>query len=200
MRTLKALDLFAGLGGWSDGLVMEGFEVLGVEIDRQIARRYKHDVIVADVKTLNGEMFKGFDLIVGSPPCVAFSNARYRARHVHGKNPNPEEGFPLINEFWRIVKEAGPKFYAMENIKALTKYYALKPQWHFMISKGGKRCLWTNIPIPLTTEYHFRHKIRDIHGWDKTRPFRSFIPLPIARALGKAVRTRLGAKEGETNT
>jgi site-specific DNA-cytosine methylase len=26
---MKALDLFCGLGGWSDGLAVEGFDVLG---------------------------------------------------------------------------------------------------------------------------------------------------------------------------
>jgi len=192
---MKALDLFCGLGGWSDGLAMEGFTVLGVEIDNKIASRYKYPCLVADIRELKGEWFSDFDLIVGSPPCASFSNARYKSRHVHGKNPNPEEGMELINEFWRIVKEAEPKFYAMENIKALTKYYELKPQWHFMISKGGKRCLWTNIPIPLTTQFRFRHKIRDIHGWDETRPLRSKIPLPIARALGKAVRQQLENEE-----
>ena len=32
---LKALDLFCGLGGWSDGLSLEGFEVSGVEINKK---------------------------------------------------------------------------------------------------------------------------------------------------------------------
>jgi len=56
---MKALDLFCGLGGWSDGLAMEGFEVLGVEIEPKITKLYKHDVICADVRTLDGELFKG---------------------------------------------------------------------------------------------------------------------------------------------
>lgn len=30
---MKALDLFCGLGGWSDGLALEGFEMLGIEIN-----------------------------------------------------------------------------------------------------------------------------------------------------------------------
>jgi len=197
---MKALDLYCGLGGWSDGFVKEGFEVLGVEIDEKIAKRYQHPCLVADIRELHGKMFQTFDVVIGSPPCVEFSNARYKSRHVHGKNPNPEKGMELINEFWRIVDEANPRFYAMENLKVLTKYHYLfktlekmkrKPQWHFMISKGGKRCLWTNIPLPLTTEYRFHHKIRDIHGWEKTRPLRSKIPMPIARMIAKAVKANL---------
>ncbi|MBA7694041.1 hypothetical protein ES703_102642 [subsurface metagenome] len=34
---MKALDLYCGLGGWSDGLALECFDVLGVEIDPEIA-------------------------------------------------------------------------------------------------------------------------------------------------------------------
>jgi hypothetical protein len=75
----------------------------------------------------------------------------------------------------------------MENIKALTKYFKIKPDWHFMISKGGKRCLWTNIPLSLTNELRFSHKIRDIPGWDKTRWQRSYIPYPIAKYVADNV-------------
>jgi len=63
---MKALDLFCGLGGWSDGLSIEGFEILGVEINQEIADLYNHPVIVADVRDLNGKDFQGYDLIVGS--------------------------------------------------------------------------------------------------------------------------------------
>jgi len=178
--------LFCGLGGWSDGFAEEGFNVVGVELNPKIAKRYKHPCIIADVQTLDGKRFQDFDVIVGSPPCSHFSNMRYRNKYA--PKPTPEKGLPLIEAFWRIVEEAQPRFYAMENIKALTKYYDRKPQWHFMISKGGKRCLWTNIPLPLTTQFRFRHKIRDIHGWDKTRPLRAYIPHQISTTLAKAVK------------
>src|SRR4030042_3137648 len=65
----QALDLFSGFGGWSDGLAAEDFEVLGVEIEPKIAALYKHPVIVADVCDLDPNDFRGYDLIVGSPPC-----------------------------------------------------------------------------------------------------------------------------------
>jgi len=181
---MKILDLFCGRGGWSVPFIEYGDDVLGVDIKNS---SYPGQLILQDVRTLDGTRFRGFDLIIGSPPCEDFSNARYKSRHVHGKNPNPMKGLELINEFWRIVKEANPKFYAMENIKALTKYFKIKPNWHFMISKGGKRCLWTNIPLPLTNELRFSHKIRDIPGWDKTRWQRSYIPYPIAKYIADSV-------------
>jgi len=190
-KKLKVLDLFCGRGGWSVPFVEYGDEVIGIDIKKQ---PYPAQLIVADIRTINGTQFKGFDLIIGSPPCEDFSIARYRNKYVRG--PNPEKGLQLINEFWRIVKEAQPKYYAMENVEALTKYYPIKPQWYFMISKGGKRCLWTNIPLPLVAEYRFKHKIRDIYGWEKYRWKRSYIPYPIAKYIADVVHSLLDKGEG----
>ena len=70
---MKVVDFYSGLGGWSDGFAKEGFQVLGVEINEEIAQEYRYPVLVADVRGLNAKMFKDFDVIVGSPPCRDFS-------------------------------------------------------------------------------------------------------------------------------
>jgi len=31
-----AIDLFAGLGGWTDGLLAEGWQVIGFDIERHV--------------------------------------------------------------------------------------------------------------------------------------------------------------------
>lgn len=187
---LKILELFAGAGGWTRGFLPYGDECIGIDI-RKCFEPYPSQLIIQDMRTVDGKRFADFDVIIGSPPCVEFSNARYKSRHVHGLNPEPEKGLELVEEFWRIVKEADPRFYAMENIYALKKYYPVKPQWEFYISKGGRRCLWTNIPLPLTKERRFKHKIRDIHGWEKHRWKRSFIPTCVADFVASAVHSAL---------
>ena len=53
---MKALDLFAGCGGASLGLGRAGYEVLGVEFDRQAHATHEAagmDCILADVRNLN---------------------------------------------------------------------------------------------------------------------------------------------------
>jgi len=183
---LKVLDLFCGMGGWSIPFLEDGDFVVGVDI---VNVGYPGNLILQDVRTLDGKRFRGFDLIIGSPPCSAFSHARHKSKHIHGREPCFEEGIELVNEFWRIVEEAKPAFYAMENIKALTKWYNKPYQWEFYISKGGKRCIWTNIPLPaLIPDFRFKHKVRDIPGWNKTRPLRSLIPYPIARFVADCVK------------
>jgi len=186
MRRLKVLDLFCGMGGWSIPFIEDGDFVVGVDI---VNVGYPGNLILQDVRTIDGRRFRGFDLIIGSPPCAPFSHARHRSKWIHGKEPNPNEGMNLIEEFWRVVDEAKPTFYAMENIKALTKWYKKPYQWEFYISRGGKRCLWTNIPLPpLIPDFRFRRKIRDIPGWPKMRPLRAKIPYLIARFIADCVK------------
>ncbi len=195
---LKALDLFCGLGGWSDGLAMEGFEVLGVEIEPKIAELYKHRVIVADVRDLDGKDFKGYDLIVGSPPCREFtqlpdhSTTKKGVKRAWVEPKNPEKGLELVNSYLRIVEEAEPTYWLMENVSGLCHFIHIKPtlETHLSYSEKGfkamKRCFWGKFPPFLIFRGTTIGKERigsKIKKWERAK-----IPLPIARALGKAVK------------
>jgi len=181
--TLKILDLFCGMGGWSIPFIEDGDFVVGIDI---VDVGYPGELILQDVRTLDGKRFRGFDLIIGSPPCEEFSVAK-ELQVLKGKPRNVERGLELVKHFFRIVDEAKPKFYAMENVYRLTKYWNVKPNWVFYISKGGKRGLWTNIPIGLAPEFRFHTRIYLKYGW-KTRHERSKIPYPIARFIADQVK------------
>ena len=70
-----AIDLFCGLGGWTEGLLAEGYGVIGFDIERHEYgdHCYPAQLVVQDVLTLHGSQFKGADLIVASPPCQEYS-------------------------------------------------------------------------------------------------------------------------------
>jgi len=183
----KALDLFCGLGGWSDGLVMEGFEVLGVEIEPKIAELYKHPCLIADVRELDGRMFKTFDFIVGSPPCRDFTVLQ---DVTWKEKKNPRRGLKNVHAFLRIIDEAKPKFWLMENVPLLQKYLNQKGGTRYLaIKKRMKRCFWGNYPMFDFHPTNERTKFMQIgKAWDPMRRWeRARIPLPVARALGKAV-------------
>jgi hypothetical protein len=70
-----AIDLFCGLGGWTEGLLAEGYDVVGFDIEAHAygGHRYPAQLVVQDVLTLHGSQFKDAALIVASPPCQEYS-------------------------------------------------------------------------------------------------------------------------------
>ena len=70
-----AVDLFCGLGGWTEGLLAEGYDVVGFDIERHVygEHRYSAQLVIQDVTTLHGSQFRNAALIVASPPCQAYS-------------------------------------------------------------------------------------------------------------------------------
>lgn len=69
------IDLFCGLGGWTDGLLAEGYDVIGFDIEQHVygVDRYPAQLVVQDALTLDGGQFQDASLIVASPPCQFFS-------------------------------------------------------------------------------------------------------------------------------
>ena len=70
-----AIDLFCGLGGWTEGLLAEGYAVVGFDIEEHVYgdHRYPGTFVKWDVCDLHGSWFKDADLIVASPPCQEYS-------------------------------------------------------------------------------------------------------------------------------
>jgi DNA (cytosine-5)-methyltransferase 1 len=74
----KILDLFAGAGGWEEGLRMLGLKALGIETDPYAcatAQAAGHERLQADVAELSPARFKPVWGLIGSPPCQAYSSA-----------------------------------------------------------------------------------------------------------------------------
>ena len=69
------IDLFCGLGGWTEGFLSEGWNVVGFDITRHVygADRYPAQLVLQDVLTIHGSQFRNADIIVASPPCQQYS-------------------------------------------------------------------------------------------------------------------------------
>ena len=93
---MKVGDLFAGVGGMSQGFKMAGdFEIaFAVEFDKDIAYAYQKnhqgtdvyatDICSIDVKELHKKHLR-IDVIIGGPPCQGFSLSNTRTRNMENK-------------------------------------------------------------------------------------------------------------------
>jgi hypothetical protein len=74
-RKPLAIDLYCGLGGWTEGLLAEGYNVVGFDIERHIygEHRYPAQLVLQDVRTIDGAQLRDAALIVASPPCQRYS-------------------------------------------------------------------------------------------------------------------------------
>jgi DNA (cytosine-5)-methyltransferase 1 len=126
-KTLKIIDLFCGVGGLSYGFAKDDrFEIVAAnEILPQMAKAYslnhpKTKVYNEDVKEFNAKKVsrdlgidpEEIDLIIGGPPCQAYSTVGKRASN----DPRGE----LFKEYFRVLDEFKPKFFLFENVRGLT--------------------------------------------------------------------------------
>jgi DNA (cytosine-5)-methyltransferase 1 len=72
------LDLFAGAGGWEEGLHPLGLSALGIEWGKWACRTAEaagHARLQADLSALDPSAFSPVWGMIGSPPCQAYSTA-----------------------------------------------------------------------------------------------------------------------------
>ena len=145
-----AIDLYCGLGGWTDGLLAEGYEVVGFDIERHEYgdHRYPAQLVVQDVCSLHGSQFKDAALIVASPPCQAYS---YRAMPWKRAKALPPPDNELFETCFRIQREASEAAgrhipLVVENVRGAQKWVG-RARWNF-----GSFYLWGDVPalMPIT--------------------------------------------------
>lgn len=144
MHKPLAIDLFCGLGGWTEGLLAEGYEVVGFDTERHEygEAKYPAQLVLQDVLTLNGKQFKDADLIVASPPCQAYS---YRAMPWKRAKALPPPDNSLFEACFRIQREACAAAghhipMVVENVRGAQPWVG-RARWHY-----GSYYLWGDVP------------------------------------------------------
>jgi hypothetical protein len=139
-----AIDLFCGLGGWTEGLLAEGYRVVGFDIEQHVygPARYPGQLVIQDVLTIHGSQFKDAALIVASPPCQGYS---YRAMPWKKAKALPPPDNALFEACFRIQREAceaAGRFIPLlvENVRGAQKWVG-RARWHY-----GSFYLWGDVP------------------------------------------------------
>lgn len=122
---LKAISLFSGAMGLDLGIEKAGIDIrLCVEMDKHavstIRKNRKIPIINRDITTVpSSEILKTsglkegeLDLVVGGPPCQAFSTAGAR-RGLDDFRGN------VIIQYLRVVSELQPKYFLLENVRGI---------------------------------------------------------------------------------
>jgi hypothetical protein len=111
----RALDLFAGLGGFSSAFAdSDRWAVTTVDI----AERFDPD-IQADVLELRPDGLPNADLVLASPPCKCFSRAAAWADHFDSggapQTPEARESVALVYHTLGLIQALAPRYWFLEN-------------------------------------------------------------------------------------
>ena len=156
-KTIKFIDLFAGLGGTRVGfeqacrdLGLSSRCVFTSEIKPHAESIYKHnfcgDEVHGDITQIKVKDIPDFDFLLGGFPCQAFSTAGKK----HGFN---DTRGTLFFDIAKILKEKRPKGFLLENVEGLVTHDKADK------SKSIGRTLEVIIEVLESLNYHVTWKV-----------------------------------------
>jgi hypothetical protein len=163
-----AIDLYCGLGGWTEGFLAESYDVVGFDIERHDygTGGYPGWLVLQDIRTLHGSQFKNAAVIVASPPCQKYSymampwkRAKALAAWYREDPARQVELNELFNACFRIQREASEAAgrhipLIVENVRGAEPWVG-SAAWHF-----GSYYLWGDIPALMPVARFTKQRLR----------------------------------------
>lgn len=189
------LDLFSGLGGASEAMVQNGWEVQRIE-NNPLLSEVPHTTLKS-VFELRDELVKmersGFtpteqiDVVWASPPCTEFSLAYSSPQSIalrEGRDYEPDlEPLRATIEIIRILK---PRYWVIENVRGSIKWF--KPILGEQVKViNHSIILWGNFPSFANPTIESKFKNEGSSRCPLRANRRALIPLAVSNELRKAV-------------
>jgi site-specific DNA-cytosine methylase len=182
----QMIDLFSGLGGASEGFLVDGWSV----------NRYENNPLLGDVPfttlcdlhtykiKLPGEAF----LVWASPPCDEFSrgfNAPGPTAQREGREFEPS--LELLKRSMTIIEELNPTYWCIENVVGAIKHF--EPLLGEPRQIIGPFVLWGNFPL-IDVDRFNTHTKAGVDVWS-TDPLRKNkkgkIPLELSSSFRRVL-------------
>jgi len=112
----SVVSLFSGCGGLDIGFAWAGYNIIWAnDTSPEAVKTYKENlgdhILLGDIKELGLDQVPDCEIIIGGPPCQAFSL-------VGKRDPKDPRGNLLWN-FYEVVKAKKPVIFLMENVTGL---------------------------------------------------------------------------------
>jgi len=190
---MKVLDLFSGLGGFSEAFLQAGDEVVRVENNPLLSEVPNTSIeCVRQVRDRlleykqKGHAIRNIDVVLASPPCYEFSLA-YSAPRVQASR-NGEEWNPsmeLVEIALEIIEIVQPRWWVIENVVGSARYFKKLG----LIPRQVNRpyLLYGNFPTFRPSKLPKKKDHDSWHGHPLRSNIRAKIPLELSKSLRKAL-------------
>lgn len=190
---MRVLDLFSGLGGFSEAFLQAGDEVVRVENNpllSEVPGTTMQDVLTMRDRLVEfeseGQPIRSVDIILAGPPCREFSLAYGAPRAVaQRQNEEFEPSMELLEATMDIIRIVKPRYWIIENVVGSIKYFEEfglpARQIHGPHVFYGNYPMFQAGPIPTkaSKDKHSENPLRANH--------KALIPFTISESLRSAV-------------
>lgn len=199
-KRLKVLDLFSGLGGFSEAFYLNHDEVLRIENNPLLSSvpgtemmdvLKLRDLIKSSLE--EGDLLPHLlqlDVILASPPCYDFSLAYSAPQAIASRNGEFDSYAPdmeLVEATLEIIEILKPRYFIIENVRGSIRHFekigltpTMKHQAYVFYGKFPK------FSIP-KLESKAKKGNRIAHGNPLRANHRALIPLPVSESLRNAI-------------
>jgi DNA-cytosine methyltransferase len=153
----NVLSLFDGMSCGQLALAKSGIEYenyYASEVDKYAIKvcmdNHPKTIQLGDVRMIDVSKLPKIDLLIGGSPCQGFS---FAGKQLNFDDPRSS----LFFEYVRILREAKPKYFLLENVRMkkeyrdiITSYIGVPPveiNSALFSAQNRRRLYWTNIPI-----------------------------------------------------